>query len=141
MSKRAAKPKSENIPGFDRDLVELLQIPSPIEPAPLMTTDHLREMIPRLPLVNNQGYNLFLFGAINELEMMNPASPPRAMAVVDSPHPHDDPVLDSRRSATTAARPPRAGFWKSSLLKTANHSRSAAGALSWHRILPARIIP
>ena len=79
--------------GFDPNVVELLQIPGPIEPASALTTEHLRKLVPQFPLQNNQGYTLFLFGAANELEMLNPASPPRAMVVEDLPRAHNDPVF------------------------------------------------
>jgi len=97
----------QEVTGFDPALVELLQIPAPIEPALKMTSEHLRKIIPSLPLVNNQGYNMFMFGAINELELMNPASPPRAMAVVDLPNPHDDPVFIRGEAANHGPSAPR----------------------------------
>jgi cytochrome c553 len=80
------------ISGFDQDLIELANIPAPVEPAPRITTEHLREMIPKLPAVNN-AYNRFVFSAINELELTHPGAPARAMVVQDLPRPHDDPIF------------------------------------------------
>ena len=105
--KACRESKDGKVSGFDAALVELLEEPSPIEPAPLITTDHLREMIPQLPLVNNQGYNEFMFGAINVLEMTNPASPARAMVVSDLPRPHDDPVFIRGEAANRGPMAPR----------------------------------
>ena len=85
--------KSGNVEGFDPNLVELLDEPTPLEPWYTLTTEHLKDVAGRLPVLNNQGYRLFNFAEINEMELVNPASPPRAMVVMDLPHPHDDPVL------------------------------------------------
>ncbi|HEX4795748.1 MAG TPA: PSD1 and planctomycete cytochrome C domain-containing protein [Humisphaera sp.] len=83
---------SDQVGGFDPALMQLANIPAPVEPAPRITTEHLREMIPRLPAVNN-AYNRFLFSAINELELTHPGAPARAMVVQDSPNPHNSPIF------------------------------------------------
>ncbi|MDB5328997.1 MAG: hypothetical protein JWP03_148, partial [Phycisphaerales bacterium] len=81
------------VPGFDPALVSLIEIPAPIEPAPAITTDHLRELLPKLPVQNNNAYARFQFSAINELELTHPGSPARAMVVADSPTPRNSPVF------------------------------------------------
>jgi Protein of unknown function (DUF1553)/Protein of unknown function (DUF1549)/Planctomycete cytochrome C len=89
---QAAKDKTP-VTGFDPALVSLIEIPAPIEPAYAITTDHLRELLPKLPAPNNNSYARFQFAAINELELTHPGSPARAMVVADSPTPKDSPVF------------------------------------------------
>jgi len=90
---KACKSATEDhVDGFDPALVELIDVPTPVEPAPLITTDHLKDLMPKLAAGNNP-YNRFQFAAINELELTNPGSPARAMAVEDGPRPHNSPVF------------------------------------------------
>ncbi|MDB5174090.1 MAG: Protein of unknown function (DUF1553)/Protein of unknown function (DUF1549)/Planctomycete, partial [Phycisphaerales bacterium] len=85
--------KDNAVTGFDPALVSLIEVPAPIEPAPALTTDHLRELLPKLPVQNNNAYGRFQFAAINELELTHPGSPARAMVVADSPTPRNSPVF------------------------------------------------
>lgn len=85
--------RSTTISGFEPAVVELLNLPSPVEPAPAITTGHLRDILSKLPVVNNGAYNLFEFNLINALEMTNPAAPGRAMIVEDKEEPKDSHVF------------------------------------------------
>jgi hypothetical protein len=79
--------------GFDAALVQLINVPAEVLPAPALTTEKVREVAPRLPVVNGQAYQRFRLAEINELQLTHPGSPPRAMAVVDAPNPRNSPVL------------------------------------------------
>jgi mono/diheme cytochrome c family protein len=81
------------VPGYDAALIELFDYPTKIELAPAVTTDRLTEIAPTLPVVNRGGYNKLCLGEINDLMLTDPGSPPRAMVVEDSPHPHNSPIL------------------------------------------------
>ena len=119
--------------GFDADLVELISIPAPIEPAPLLTTDRLRELAPQLPVGNQGGYQQFQLAAINELMLTHPGSPgPRdgrrrraAAAELADLHP--------RRAAEPRRRSSRGSSSRSSPARTASPSRTAAAGSSWPR--------
>ncbi len=74
------------------DQTQLLIAPfTKVEPSGALTTAHLKEATNQLALGNNP-LNRFYFGAINELELMNPGSPARAMVVVDA-RPTDSPIF------------------------------------------------
>jgi hypothetical protein len=94
------------VTGYDRDLLQLLQIPVAVEPAPLINSEHLRKIIPTLGFRNNQGNRYFNFEKINELELLDPGSPPLAMAVVDA-NVHDDPVFIRGEAANHGPIAPR----------------------------------
>ena len=79
--------------GFDAALVQLISVPAEILPAPLVTTERLREISPRLPVVNGQAYQRLRLAEINELQLTHPGSPPRAMAVSDAPNPRNSPIF------------------------------------------------
>jgi hypothetical protein len=68
-------------------------VPAEVLPAPLLTTEKLREIAPRLPVVNGQAYQRFRLAEINELQLTHPGSPPRAMAVADAPSPRNSPIF------------------------------------------------
>src|SRR4051794_14759663 len=61
--------KGKEVTGFDRDMVELFDVPAKIEPAGALDTDTLRALAPRLPVVNQGAYGKFTFAQINELEL------------------------------------------------------------------------
>src|SRR4051794_12521198 len=61
--------KGKEVSGFDRDMVELFDVPAKIEPAGALDTDTLRALAPRLPVVNQGAYGKFTFAQINELEL------------------------------------------------------------------------
>jgi hypothetical protein len=77
--------------GFDAALVQLINVPTEVVPAPALTTEKLREIGTRLPAA--QPYEFFRLAEINELLLTNPASPPRAMVVADAPNPRNSPVF------------------------------------------------
>jgi hypothetical protein len=79
--------------GFDDALVELIQTPAEIVPAAALNTDKLREVAPRLPVVNGNGYQRFKLPEINELQLTHPGSPARAMVVADAKQPRNSPVF------------------------------------------------
>ncbi len=81
------------VKGFDAAVVDLAEEPTPIDPAPLITTDHLREISPLLPVVNQGAYQKFSLSQINELLLTHPAAPARAMVVADAPNPRDSAVM------------------------------------------------
>ncbi|MDQ3441043.1 MAG: DUF1549 and DUF1553 domain-containing protein, partial [Planctomycetota bacterium] len=81
------------VKGFDADLVEVISTPTPIEPAPTLTADRLRELAPQLPLVNQGGYQRLQLASINELMLTHSASPARAMVVEDLPKPRNSPIF------------------------------------------------
>lgn len=85
--------KSTTVEGYDADTMQLITILAPVEPAPAITTEHLRELLSKLPAANNRAYGEFVFAALNELELTHPGAPPRAMVVRDSLNPKDSPIF------------------------------------------------
>ena len=80
------------IPGFDPALAQLIEQPLPILPGGTLTTERLRDAVLQWP----RGFRSrpkFVFDAINELELTNPAAPVHAMVVEDSPTPTDSPIF------------------------------------------------
>jgi cytochrome c553 len=77
----------------DAALAQLVNVPAEIVPAPALTTDKLREIAPRLPVVNGNGYQRFRLADINELMLTQRVAPPRAMVVADTPNPRNSPVF------------------------------------------------
>ena len=75
----------------DQALVQLINVPTEVVPAPLLTTQKLREVGAQLPAA--QPYELFRLADINELQLTSPASPPRAMVVADAPNPRNSPIF------------------------------------------------
>jgi cytochrome c553 len=84
---------NKEVRGYDSDLVEVISVPAPIEPAPNLTADRLRELAPQLPINNQGGYQRMQLAAINELMLTHPASPARAMVVEDLPRPRNSPIF------------------------------------------------
>jgi hypothetical protein len=85
--------KTEKLDGWDKDLVQLLGTPTPIEPAPALTADRMRELSQQLPVVNQGGYQRLQLASINELMLTHPGSPARAMVVADAQRPRNSPIL------------------------------------------------
>ncbi|HEY3900963.1 MAG TPA: DUF1549 and DUF1553 domain-containing protein [Chthoniobacter sp.] len=80
------------VPGFDPPLAQLIEQPLPILPGGTLTTERLRDAVLQWP----RGFRSrpkFVFDAINELELTNPAAPAHAMVVEDSPNPTDSPIF------------------------------------------------
>jgi hypothetical protein len=90
---RAATDTTTPPTGYDPALVELINVPAEIIPAAALSTDKLREIAPRLPVVNGQAYNRFKLAEINELQLTHPGSPARAMVVADAPKPRNSFVF------------------------------------------------
>jgi hypothetical protein len=95
------------VPGFDPALVELLNVPAEIVPHHALSTEKLREIAPRLPVVNGNAYQRFRLAEINELQLTNPVSPARAMAVADAPRPRNSPILIRGEQQNRGAIVPR----------------------------------
>jgi len=85
--------KTPEVTGFDPALVQLINIPPLIEPAPLVTTDELKAIAPKLPVVNQGAYNRFRLAEINELMLTHPGAPGRAMLVEDAPKVKNSPIF------------------------------------------------
>ncbi len=79
--------------GYDPDLVDLFSVPAIIERAPALTTEHLTEIAPKLPVANSYGYYKLNLSEINDLVLTDPGSPARAMVVEDVDHPRNSPIL------------------------------------------------
>jgi cytochrome c553 len=88
-SRAAANP----VTGYEDALVELSNVPAPIEPGFSITTERLKVLAQRLPSQNNNAYQRFHFADINELELTHPGAPARAMVVADSWQPKNSPVF------------------------------------------------
>lgn len=88
----SAKAASESVTGFDRDLVALVETPTPILPAAKLDTVSLRQFAARLgqQTLNRSG---FVFPKINELELTHPGAPARAMLVEDARRARDSSVM------------------------------------------------
>ena len=80
------------IPGFDPALAQLIEQPLPILPGGTLTTDRLRDAVLQWPRTFRSRPK-FVFDAINELELTNPAAPAHAMVLEDSPNPTDSPIF------------------------------------------------
>jgi len=85
--------KTPSVSGFDPALVQLINIPGPIEPAPVVTTDELRAIAPKMPVVNQGAYNRLRLADINELMLTHPGAPGRAMLVEDAPRVKNSPIF------------------------------------------------
>jgi hypothetical protein len=84
---------TNDVTGFDAAVASLAQFPSPIEPAPRLDTERLKNVLSTLPFRNNRAYQQFAFNQINELELTHPGAPPHAMIVADVQNPHDSPIF------------------------------------------------
>ncbi len=83
--------------GADPNLIPFMNLPLPIELSSHLTTTKLRQLAQAIPnklQAKSAKLNAQLdLNAVNELELTDPGSPERAMVMVDSPKPHDSPVL------------------------------------------------
>jgi hypothetical protein len=84
---------TSEIPGFDPELIELITVLAPVEPAATLTGERLCELSATLPVQQNTGYQRLQLDGINQLLLTHPASPARAMVVEDSDRPRDSFVL------------------------------------------------
>ncbi len=98
---------TQDIAGYDPNLVDLFNYPVEIEPAPALTTEHLTEIANKLPVVNQGGYEKLALVEINDLLLTDPGSPPRAMVVEDMPKPHNSPILIRGDASNRGAVVPR----------------------------------
>ena len=79
-------------PSIDEHLLQLIELPIPVAPAPAVTTEYLKSIINTLEL-GEGAYNTFLFAALNDLELTHPGAPQRAMVVADADKPVESPVF------------------------------------------------
>jgi cytochrome c553 len=86
------KATSDKVSGFDDATAQLIETPFPVDPAPTLTDEHLRDLSTSLALGEN-AYNRFVFNELNELTLTNPGSPGRAMVVADLSKPVDSPIF------------------------------------------------
>ncbi len=83
---------TSNVAGFDEPIRELLKVPLAAEPAPALTTEHLKAVLNQL-FLGEQAYNKFLFADLNDLELTHPGAPLRAMIVRDKAVAKDSPIF------------------------------------------------
>jgi hypothetical protein len=90
----AAKRRSPapQVSGLDPALGQLLELPLAMLPGGSITTESVRDTVLQWPR-GLRSRPKFVFDAINELELTNPAAPARAMVVEDSPAPADSPIF------------------------------------------------
>ena len=97
---------SENVPGVDAAMSELLQIPFEVKPGGSLSIADFRQLIDRLP--NNRKRDAQ--GALvrlNELMITHPGAPAYAMIVTDNPKPQDSPVFIRGQANTRGDIVPR----------------------------------
>ena len=99
---------TQNVPGYDSALVDLLRGPFEVVPAPMITQEVIEDAVKDLPrkIAGRKGLNL---GDINLLEISHPGAPARAMVVQDKAKPVNSPVFIRGQSQTKGAIVPR-GF-------------------------------
>ena len=97
---------SENVPGVDAAMSELLQIPFEVKPGGSLSIADFRQLIERLP--NNRKRDAQ--GALvrlNELQITHPGAPAYAMIVADKPQPQNSPVFIRGQANTHGPIVPR----------------------------------
>ena len=97
---------SDNVPGVDVAMAELLQIPFEVKPGGTLSIADFRQLIDRLP--NNRKRDAQ--GALvrlNELQLTHPGAPAYAMIVTDNPKPTDSPVFIRGQANTRGEIVPR----------------------------------
>ena len=97
---------SENVPGVDAAMSELLQIPFEVKPGGSLSIADFRQLIDRLP--NNRKRDAQ--GALvrlNELQLTHPGAPAYAMIVTDKDKPTDSPVFIRGQANTRGDIVPR----------------------------------
>jgi cytochrome c553 len=104
---RNATTNGQKVNGFDDELVELLSVPTPIEPSYALTADRMRELSAQLPIVNQGGYARIGLASVNELMLTHPGSPARAMVINDAPRPHNSPIFIRGEQGNRGAIVPR----------------------------------
>jgi len=80
------------VSGFDPAVAQLIELPLPMVSGGTLTTERLRDTVMQWPR-EFRSRPRFVFDAINELELTNPAAPAHAMVVEDSPAPADSPIF------------------------------------------------
>ena len=101
-----SKAQSDAIEGFDPALVQILETPFNVLPAPKITTDRLQSLVGNLPN-NLAGRTNFEFAKINELELTHPGAPARPMLVADVSRPKDSQVFIRGQAETRGDFVPR----------------------------------
>ena len=97
---------SENVPGVDAAMSELLQIPFEVKPGGSLSIEDFRQLIDRLP--NNRKRDAQgALAELNRLMLTHPGAPAHAMIVADKPQPQDSPVFIRGQANTRGEIVPR----------------------------------
>ncbi|MEO6741542.1 MAG: PSD1 and planctomycete cytochrome C domain-containing protein [Chthoniobacteraceae bacterium] len=97
---------SDNVPGVDAAMSELLQIPFEVKPGGSLSIADFRQLIDRLP--NNRKRDAQgALAELNILQLTHPGAPAYAMVVADKPKPQDSPVFIRGQANTRGDIVPR----------------------------------
>ena len=97
---------SENVPGVDAAMSDLLQIPFEVKPGGSLAIADFRQLIDRLP--NNRKRDAQgALAKLNELQITHPGAPAYAMVVADKPKAQDSPVFIRGQANTRGEMVPR----------------------------------
>ncbi len=97
---------SDNVPGVDTAMSELLQIPFEVKPGGTLSIADFRQLIERLPNNRKRGAEGALV-RLNELQLTHPGAPAYAMIVADKPKPENSPVFIRGQANTRGEMVPR----------------------------------
>jgi cytochrome c553 len=97
---------SENVPGVDAAMSELLQIPFEVKPGGSLSIADFRQLIERLPNNRKRGAEGALV-RLNELMLTHPGAPAYAMIVSDKDKATDSPVFIRGQANTRGEMVPR----------------------------------
>jgi mono/diheme cytochrome c family protein len=84
--------KTDEVPGFDTALAQLVERPFPIASGGDLSMEDMQADVDRWP--RQIRYRIpFVFTALNELDLTHPGAPARAMVVEDQPNPRNSPIF------------------------------------------------
>ncbi len=101
-----AQSKNQPLTGWEPALLQLVALPLEIPPASQLTTDRLRDLAGTLPQ-KLTARTPFTFAKENELELMHPGAPARAMLLEDTAKAKNSPVFIRGQAETRGDIVPR----------------------------------